>query len=98
MNSLRLVALLSVGVISIALAQKPATPPVMAMALTSSSFEDGAIIPAKFTRSVDAPISPSLAWSGVPQNTVSFALIVHDPEVPVKNTAESELFINAPGI
>jgi Raf kinase inhibitor-like YbhB/YbcL family protein len=82
------VIMLSVGVVAIAAAQKPATPLVMAMGLTSSSFEDGAIIPPKFTRSVDAPISPALAWTGVPKNTASFALIVHDPEVPVKGTSE----------
>jgi Raf kinase inhibitor-like YbhB/YbcL family protein len=88
MKFLRPVVLLSIGIISTACALQPATPLVMAMALTSSSFEDGGIIPPKFTRTVEMPISPSLAWSGVPQNTVSFALIVHDPEVPVQNTAE----------
>ncbi len=27
-------------------------------------------------------ISPALAWSGAPQNTQSFALLVHDPDAP----------------
>jgi Raf kinase inhibitor-like YbhB/YbcL family protein len=97
---LRCVVLLSAGFIAVASAQKPATPLVMAMGLASSSFEDGSIIPAKFTRSVDAPISPALAWTGVPNNTVSFALIVHDPEVPVKGTSEDAvhwLIFNIPG-
>ncbi|MFZ0884784.1 MAG: YbhB/YbcL family Raf kinase inhibitor-like protein [Candidatus Acidiferrales bacterium] len=100
MKFLRSVTLLSVGIITMACAQRPATPLVMAMALSSSSFEDGGIIPPKFTRSAETPVSPSLAWTGVPQNTMTFALILHDPEVPVKNTAEDVvhwLIFNIPG-
>jgi Raf kinase inhibitor-like YbhB/YbcL family protein len=88
MKFVQIILLFSAGIFAVVWAQKPASPLVMAMSLTSSSFEDGAIIPAKFTRSVETPVSPALAWTGVPQNTVSFALIVHDPEVPVKNTPE----------
>ena len=53
----------------------------MALALTSGSFNSGADIPKKFTcEGQDA--SPALAWNSAPQGTVSFALIVDDPDAP----------------
>ena len=51
------------------------------MNLTSTSFQAGSQIPAKFTCS-GAGISPQLAWSAPPAGTVSFALIVTDPDAP----------------
>jgi hypothetical protein len=64
-------------------AQAPpaAAPAVPGLTLTSPSFEDGSIIPPKFTQSVDAFVSPQLKWTNVPPNTVSFVLIAHDPDV-----------------
>ena len=53
----------------------------MAFTLTSSSFADGAAIPAPHTCSGDDR-SPALAWSGAPAGTRSFALIVDDPDAP----------------
>lgn len=50
------------------------------MTLTSSSFEDGDIIPDRFTAAVSDPVSPSLAWHDPPKGTVSFAIIMHDLE------------------
>ncbi|MGA3010823.1 MAG: YbhB/YbcL family Raf kinase inhibitor-like protein [Terracidiphilus sp.] len=50
------------------------------MNLTTTSFE-GSQIPAKFTCS-GAGISPQLAWSAIPAGTMSFALIVTDPDAP----------------
>jgi len=47
--------------------------------LTSPSFDDGGAIPIR--HSCDgADASPALAWEGAPQGTVSFALIVDDPD------------------
>jgi Raf kinase inhibitor-like YbhB/YbcL family protein len=51
------------------------------MILTSTSFQDGSPIPAKFTCS-GAGVSPQLAWSAPPAGTVRFALIVTDPDAP----------------
>jgi len=51
------------------------------MNLTSTSFQDGSQIPAKFTCS-GAGVSPQLAWSAPPAATVSLALIVTDPDAP----------------
>ena len=51
------------------------------MHLSSTSFQDGSQIPAKYTCS-GANISPQLAWNAPPAATVSFALIVTDPDAP----------------
>lgn len=52
------------------------------MKLTSSSFQDGQI-PAKFTCSGEG-VSPQLAWSAPPTGTASLALIVTDPDAPLR--------------
>lgn len=53
----------------------------MTLRMTSSSFEHELEIPAKHTCE-GAGLSAPLAWSGVPQGTKSFALIVDDPDAP----------------
>jgi len=58
------------------------TPPLV---MTSSAWEDGGIIPDKYTQK-GGPTSPSpeLKWSQVPMGTQSFVLLMHDPE-PFQN-------------
>ena len=51
------------------------------MNLSSTSFQDGLQIPAKFTCS-GAGISPQLAWTAPPAKTARLALIVTDPDAP----------------
>jgi Raf kinase inhibitor-like YbhB/YbcL family protein len=76
--------------------QTPATTPPPAkpgLTLTSSSFEDGGIIPNKYTQAAapEKPVSPALAWTHVPDGTVSFALILHDPDTSLMHTTEEVL-------
>jgi Raf kinase inhibitor-like YbhB/YbcL family protein len=51
------------------------------MELSSAAFDSGTAIPARFTCDGQNS-SPPLSWSGVPQNTAAFALIVDDPDAP----------------
>jgi len=60
----------------------PQVPPLI---MTSTAWEDGGVIPDKYTQAAGAmAVSPALSWSQVPMGTQSFALIMHDPE-PVLN-------------
>ena len=53
----------------------------MAFTLTSQAFQHGGEIPRRYTCK-GADVSPPLAWSGVPANAKSLALIVYDPDAP----------------
>ena len=53
----------------------------MTLSLSSIAFQDGEIIPAKYTCE-GQDISPPLMWSELPQGTQSLALIVDDPDAP----------------
>jgi hypothetical protein len=47
--------------------------------LTSSAFGEGAAIPVRFTCDGE-DVSPPIAWSGAPDGTAAFALILDDPD------------------
>ena len=52
------------------------------MEIRSSGFDDGAMIPKKYTCD-DIDISPPLKWSKVPDGTKTFAIICDDPDAPM---------------
>jgi len=54
----------------------------MAITVTSTAFQEGGMIPAKYTAD-GANVSPPLAWTGIPEGTKSLALINDDPDAPV---------------
>lgn len=63
------------------------------MELTSASITNGEPIPSKYAMGKPDPethatfsdnVNPELSWSDVPEGTGSFAVIVHDTEVPTK--------------
>jgi hypothetical protein len=54
----------------------------MSFSLTSPAFENGGMIPAKYTCDENRGLSPALVWSGAPEGTKSFVLIMDDPDIP----------------
>ncbi len=55
---------------------------LMALELKSSAFQPNQMIPDKYTCD-GQDISPPLEWTGIPEGTKSFALIMDDPDAPV---------------
>ena len=53
----------------------------MALTITSTAFENGGPMAAKYTCE-GSDISPPLKWDGVPEGALSLALIVDDPDAP----------------
>jgi Raf kinase inhibitor-like YbhB/YbcL family protein len=77
----------------------PAKAPRKFMTLTSTAFEDSAVIPPKYD-GVETGITPPLSWINTPAGTQSFTLLLHDLEpAPMHNTADIThwLVFNIPG-
>jgi Raf kinase inhibitor-like YbhB/YbcL family protein len=55
----------------------------VSITVTSPAFADGATIPVKYTCTSANPVSPPLAWAGVPSGTAELTLLVEDPDAPV---------------
>jgi len=53
----------------------------MTLKITSSAFQQGGAIPARYTCE-GQDVSPPVAWSGVPSNAKTIAVIVDDPDAP----------------
>lgn len=51
------------------------------LVLKSPAFEAGKPIPEKYS-AYGANVSPPLEWTGVPEGTVTYALVVEDPDAP----------------
>ena len=89
--------------------QAPATPAPQAapvptkprLTLTTTAFDDGGIIPNKYTMAAEVtPVSPQLMWTNVLDGTVSFALILHDPDTSLAKSTNEVLhwmIYNIPG-
>lgn len=60
----------------------------------SSAFEDNGMIPKKYACNGD-DVNPPISWSGAPQGTKSFAMIVDDPDAP-SGTVVHWLIYNIP--
>ncbi|OAI50126.1 hypothetical protein AYO37_00395 [Opitutia bacterium SCGC AG-212-L18] len=64
------------------------------MELTSSAFSNGGLIPAKYTCNGEN-VSPPIQWSGAPDKTKSFALLMDDPDAPM-GTVDHWVVFNIP--
>jgi phosphatidylethanolamine-binding protein (PEBP) family uncharacterized protein len=87
-------ALVLVSAAAGAIAQTPSAPvPTKPrLTLTTDAFEDGGIIPNKFTMAAEGtPVSPRLTWTYVPDATLSFALLLHDPDTSLAKTTDDVL-------
>lgn len=72
------------AIASLALGQQPKMPAGPGLTLTTTAFAGGAVIPPRYTMSDPNAVSPKIEWSNVPAGTVSFALILHDPDAPLQ--------------
>ena len=93
---LTLLAVLTVALVGDLTAQtRPATAPTAApaaanarragirvMTLSSPAFVDGGMMPARYAQT-GRDVSPALSWSGAPDSTRSFVLIVRDADVAI---------------
>jgi Raf kinase inhibitor-like YbhB/YbcL family protein len=86
-----LTALVFFAATAAATAQAPRTRPPP-LVLSSSAFEDGGVIPDKYTQKAPQP-SPSIPfnWTGTPAGTQSFVLILHDLDVVTNKTLTDSL-------
>src|SRR5690606_7446645 len=67
----------------------------MPLTLISPAFADGQPIPRKYTQDGEN-LFPPLRWSGAPDGTRSYALLVEDPDAP-NGTFRHCAIINIPG-
>ena len=95
----RVLSAQSTGAASAAPVTAPAAQParggggrgqIRVMTLTSSAFADGAMIPAKHAQ-MGRDVSPALSWSGVPDSTRSFVLLMHDADQALGNGTDDLL-------
>ena len=62
--------------------EQPPKEGEMALVVSSSAFQEGSKIPARYTCE-GQDVSPALSWGEPPAETQSFALIMDDPDAPV---------------
>ena len=70
-------------------ARGPQAPPLL---MTTAAFEDGAVIPDKYTQKAGTmAVSPELKWLQVPMGTQSFVLLMHDPEPVLQKSSKTDI-------
>lgn len=102
MDALSIAGLSLAAAVAASAQTNPAPAPMKpGLTLTTTAFEDGGIIPNRYTMAAERQaVSPALEWTNVPDGTVSFALIVHDPDTSLMKTTNEALhwmIFNIPG-
>jgi Raf kinase inhibitor-like YbhB/YbcL family protein len=69
---------------------------VQDLSVRSHAFYGHAAIPERHTTEGE-DVSPALEWSGVPEGTQAFALVVHDPDAPLVDGFTHWVAYNIPG-
>jgi Raf kinase inhibitor-like YbhB/YbcL family protein len=64
--------------------------PIQVMSLTTTAWNDGGMIPAKYTQAGEQ-VSPPLSWSNVPEGVQSFVLIARDTDAVIGNGTDHVL-------
>ncbi len=64
--------------------------------LSSPAFDSHGPIPERHTGDGD-DVSPALQWSGVPEGTRTFAVVVHDPDAPLVDGFTHWVLYGIPG-
>jgi Raf kinase inhibitor-like YbhB/YbcL family protein len=64
---------------------------MIALTVVSAAFAMNTMIPARYTCKGE-DISPPLSWSNAPRGTISFAVLVDDPDAPVGDWVHWVLF------
>ena len=77
-------------------AATPTAGDAAAFSVTSDAFAEGEAIPAVHTCDGDNT-SPPLAWSGAPEGTQAFALILDDPDAPTDEPFVHFVVYDLPG-
>lgn len=80
MRAILLLAILCA--LAFAAAAGPSSTKSAGFILSSTAFEQGKLIPGRFTCD-GLDMSPPLQWSGLPEGTKALALICDDPDAPV---------------
>jgi len=103
-TSIALLIATAVVSMTVSMTAQSAAPqaPKPPFSMTSTGFEDGAVLPDKFTAPTPTEFqaSPPLAWSNTPEGTVSFVLLLHDLEGTINHRTDDVthwLIYNIPG-
>ncbi len=81
--------LLVAATASVVAQQQAAPPPPSKFKLTSSAYTEGSMIPTQYSCADPNAASPALSWTNPPNNTQSFAIIMHDTDAaPMKGVMD----------
>jgi Raf kinase inhibitor-like YbhB/YbcL family protein len=89
LQSLLALAILLAGVARVSAQQPAAPPPPSKFKLSSPAYTEFSMIPTQYTCADPNGASPALQWMNPPNNTASFAVILHDTDAaPAKGTMD----------